>query len=385
MPRGEEVKKMNIPFSPIAGYLLLAAAVLAGEPAQDGNELLARARQAWEAGDALEGKVRAALAGGEGDYAKLLEQQDAAYEKARQAFREALKLAPKNPRPAAEFGRFLSARRELIQARTFFEVALDRSEEAEKKKDSGALLPAEESDIHRALGGLLERAGEESGALEHYRKALALDPGNPRNRISLAVALCAGGAPQGAVVLLRPWADKAGAGGAGGTPAPQMLALGLYTLAVAQEEIGQFEDALALYRRAQELAGQAQGGDRAGVAGRAVLAVARLEDFFDGLHARAPQREKENEERLKKKLAPLPDELDSLARASALCEQGCKLKNSALGDDGFLKALADARAGGAAEIAALRKHPCHDALEAALRAFQEAIVKAPRLARAYYE
>jgi len=372
----------GLPLRLSASFVLLAGVILAGEAAPDIGETLAGAHKAWETGDALESKVRAALAEGGADYVKLLEEQDAAYEKARQAFGEAVKLAPENPHAPAEFGRFLRARREFLQARKSFEAALRGSEEATRKGSREALTPDEQADVHRTLGGLLERAGDTAAALYHYRQAFALDSDNPRNRVSLAIAICASGGPQDAVPLLKPWADEVGQAE---QPAPQTQAVGLYTLALAQEETGQFEEALGMYRRAQELAERAGQADVAGVAERAAMAVGRLEDFFDGLKARAERREKENAERQKKKLEPLPDERENLARASSLCDQGCKLKKSALEDASFAQALSEARSGGEGSAGKLDKHPSYDVLVAAMEAFKKAILTAPRLARGYYE
>ncbi|MCY3021932.1 MAG: tetratricopeptide repeat protein, partial [Planctomycetota bacterium] len=259
-----------------------------------------------------------------------------------------------------------------------------------------ALAPPEEADLCRLLGGLLERAGETAAALERYRRAFALDPANPRNRLSLAIAYCAAGTPEEAAALLKPWAREPQPPGATQQPdaadvadrpngSPGVHALGLYTLALALEETGFPEDALALYRRACTIARQAGQADRAGVAGRADAAVARLEDYFDALQSRAQHRAKENEERRKKNLDPLPDEREACARACALCDHGLKLKTGALEDPGFLEALGRARNGSDEDAKALAQHPHFEAFQGAMEAFQKAVVTAPKLARAYYE
>jgi tetratricopeptide (TPR) repeat protein len=115
------------------------------------------------------------------------------------------------------------------------------------------------------------------------------------------------------------------------------------------------------------------------------MALARLEDFLEGVRARDEQRAKENEARRKKGLAALPAEREELARAAALCDEGCKLKSSALADPGFAQALAEARGGGEEAAGALEKRPSFEALKKAMAAFKEAMVTAPRLARGYFE
>jgi tetratricopeptide (TPR) repeat protein len=362
--------------------VVTACALGAAGQAPDVGEMLAQARAAWHQGDALERSVRDALAGASGDYAKLLQQQDAAYEKAQKVFREALAAAPGDPRVPAEFGRFWLARREFGQARKMLEAAL-----ADKPPAAQKPAPAEEADIRRTLGGILERAGESPAALDHYRKAFALDNTNARNRLSLAVALCAAGQPRDAAQALKPWGEAAPNAPDFAAASAGVRALGLYTLGLAQEETGLVEDALQSYRKAEALATQGGIADTTGVGERAGAAVARLEDSFDAQQKRIEQRQKENEERKKKNLPPLPDERETYSQACGLCEQGCSLKNAALADASFVQAVAQARGNAAvqSEADALAKHASFDAFQAAMQAFQDSIVKCSTFWRPYYE
>jgi len=356
----------------LAVVLLLAApGAEAQEP--DVSEDLARARKAWEQGDALRRKALH-------DF-QLIEQQEKAYDQAEKAFRDALKKDPKHPYALADFGRFWLARREYAQARTWLEAAQDSPR-------ANMFTAAELADIYRTLGGLLERAGEIGQALDRYRKALDKDPEDVRNLLSLAVGFCAAGKPQEARELLKPWAEKYDAAKPGTPAEAAARALGFYTFAVSLEEIGFLDEALHNYNQALELAQTAGAADSAGVADCAAMALVRLEEISDAWQSRVAERAKENAARKEKKQPPLPVEREEYAKAAYRCDEGLRYKNLALRDSSFNAALLRLRSGeGAAnaETESIEKHPSFDSFLAAMQAFQDAISKHPKMARAHYE
>lgn len=355
--------------------------------------------------DALAKQVRDAMAAGGGDYVALLDKQAALSEKAEQAYREVLVKAPDHPVALANFGLFWIKRKQPGQARNLLGAAL-RSYRVQQKKAETAktplppefvLAPAREAFLRRTLGGLLERSGDNGDALQNYREAFKLDNTDPRNRLSLAIALCAAGQPQDAATLLKPWAEETAQANVSDKPEkdPGTLALGLYTLALANEETGFLEDALQIYRRAQKLAEQAGAGDVSGVFERSGMAVARLEDTFDIAEVHAKERAAENEERAKKKLPPLPDERENYAKAARMCDQGLTYKDEALDDAEFRRLLMQLRLSSSSDREdavsasaandALAKNPRFEVFLSAMRSFQEAIVKFPRMSRPYFE
>ncbi|HYG73802.1 MAG TPA: tetratricopeptide repeat protein [Planctomycetota bacterium] len=356
-----------------------------------GSLELERARKALSDAHALGPKVQAALAVGGGEYVRLLDQQAALFDTAEQLFRDALRKNPEHPQTLAEFGLFWVQRKQLGQARELLGSALrsarvmQKKSEAEKTPLAGELrfTPEKEALIRRTLGGLMERAGDSGAALRLYNDACKLEPSNPRNRLSLAIGYCAAGQPHEAAVLLKPWSENPSGAPDQPDKAPSILALGLYTLALAKEETGYLEDALEIYRRAQKLAEQAGEAESTGVAERAGFAIARLEDAFDAAKARADERVKENEERKKRNLPPLPDERENYARAAQFCDEGIRYKDEALDDPAFRKLLAQTRAG--STDTEIIKNPMFDALLKAMMKFQEAVVLSPRMWRPYYE
>lgn len=380
----------------------------AGESAPGVSAGLDKAKAAWEEADALAKKVHAAMTAGDGEYVKLLDQQAALFEKAEKAYRDVLSNAPDHPRALAEFGLFWNARKQPGQARNLLGAAL-RSYRVHQKKSKDdktplppgmAIAPEREALIRRTLGALLERSGDGGGALQNYREAFRLDGSDPRNRLSLAVGLCAAGQPHEAAALLKPWVEETAQAGVADRPDkdPAIMALGMYTLALAGEETGFLEDALQFYRQALKRAEQSGVADVSGVTERAGMAIARLEDTFDLAESHAKERIAENEERAKKKLPPLPDERESYVRAARLCDQGLTYKDEALDDAEFRKRLMQVRlnanaerdvlpdaASASAANDALAKHPRFEVFLSAMRSFQEAIVKFPRMARPYFE
>jgi len=385
--------------------LLACAALCAEDTTPDVRADLQKADAAAAEADALAEKVHAAMTSGAGDYVKLLDEQAALAEKAEQAYREVLVKAPEHPAALANFGLFWMKRKQPGQARNLLGAAL-RSYRVQQKKsqDTKTPLPAEfaitpvrEAMLRRTLGGLLERSGDTGDALQNYRDAFTLDKTDPRNRLSLAIALCAAGQPHEAAMLLKPWAEETAQAGVSDKPDKDdgTLSLGLYTLALAYEETGFLEDALQVYRRALKLAEQAGAGDVSGVAERAGMAVARLEDTFDIAEVHAKERVAENEERKKKNQPPLPDDRESYAHAAELCDQGLKYKDEALDDLDFRRLLMQLRLSSNADRDdaissssandALAKHPRFEVFLSAMRCFQEAVVKFPRMARPYFE
>ena len=289
-------------------------------PPEIGPELEA-ARKAWHTAEDKTAEMRDPKFTGAEELDKLIDSRDKAYEDAITWFEKALKKDPNHPQALAEFGRYWFSRRDFLIARSYLEEAwsspatkvpywLDASgfwssltsnrtlarrapvkDPAVSAEHCGwraenAFTEADKADLLRTLGGIAERAGETDAALAYYRAAMSRFGADPRNRVSLAVAYCGVGNLADAIALLEPW-DKNDPVQLNRTATadfpkdrPDILALGLYTLALAKEESGYFDDALALYRRAEEAS--KQGFAAAGeTAESARMAIARLEDKLD--------------------------------------------------------------------------------------------------------
>jgi tetratricopeptide (TPR) repeat protein len=124
----------------------------------------------------------------------------------------------------------------------------------------------------------------------------------------------------------------------------------------------------------------------AGVAERAEMAIARLEDYFDAVESHVAERKKTNETRVAAKQEPLPDEKEQYALACSRCDEGVTIKNAALKDDHFLTALAEVRNTVEGEQEQkIRDHPAFDGFDAAMHCFRDAIQKGPKLSRAHFE
>ncbi len=263
-----------------------------------------------------------------------------------------------------------------------------------------ALTNADKSDLLRTLGAITERAGETGTALDYYRAALSRFPADPRNTISLAVGLCAAGNPGDAAALLDPWEHVAAA--ATEPPVdypkdrPEILALGLYTLAVAKEELGLLDDALALYRRTAE-ASKLAFSNPGEVAENARMAIARLEDKLDefadnenSLEPLANEIRKQNEMAKAHLPQPLPQkpvpdtERAAFADSLALCGHGINSKKQALRDPEFLNAMARVRDN---ELKAkqLEDLPGFNLFQFAENSFLGAIKRYSKFSRPYYE
>jgi tetratricopeptide (TPR) repeat protein len=339
--------------------LLLGSSVLTAlEPIRpDVGPLLLQARREWERGT-QKGLEAGRVARANGDPIPLLDEQIAAFDTAEKHYLSALKLVPDHPYALFDYGRLLISQRRYRDAQNRLDQAL-KSPETEK-----AFLPAEMADLMRMLGGVLERAGQWPRAIELYRKALQVNPDDPRNRISLAVALCAWDDPTEAVGLLLPWKEPQ-KGLVALTPA--LRALGLYTLGYALEEDGRPEDAAAAYGRARELAKEAGSADTVGVAEQAEAAQQRLGPLLEDLKREGAK--------------------EALARAANLCREGWRRRVSTLqNQEVFLNALRqlwDAR--GNDEKALIRMREPLASLYGAIRCFDSAAQACPRYARPYRE
>lgn len=293
-------KPTGIVFSIMVLVAPLAQALEPIEP--DVGPLLLRARQHWEQGDQLGIEARR-VARTEGDPIPLLDRQIAAYEAAELKYLEALKQSPSHPYALFDYGRLLIAQRRYRDARRCLESAL-KSPRMKK-----AFLASERADLMRILGGLVERAGEWTRAIDLYRSSMAVHPEDPRNRLSLAIALCAWDDSVEPIELLQPW-QKPAEGLRTVTPA--IRSLGLYTLGYALEEDGRPEEAVEAYRQAKRVAKEAGPAETAGVAEQAQLALRRLAPVM---------------ERLKDKEARA-----ALLKAAQLCREGWRRRQDALQD-----------------------------------------------------
>jgi tetratricopeptide (TPR) repeat protein len=341
----------------LAALLVLCAAATASALEADLGPRLLEARRAWSKGDAL-GVEASRVASKGGDPIPLLDQQEAVYNTAEAAYVEALKSDPEHPYALADYGRLLVARHKLRTARRQLEAAL-ASPRAEK-----AFAAVERADVLRMLAGLLERAGQTRRALTCYSEALKLNPADPRNRISLAVAQCAWNEPEEAAGILKPLTGPELA--LDGAP-PAIRALAFYTLAYSLEECQQLNDAVAAYRRAVTLAEEAGNAETCGVAEQARLAIRRLSGAIRELQSEEVRQRHE--------------------RAQVRCQEGCRLKKQALKDR---RAFVLARekyweASGPQEQAQLRGQEPLQSLYAAIQSFQEALQIYSKCGRAHYE
>jgi tetratricopeptide (TPR) repeat protein len=356
----------------------LAFACVAGEDPPDVTAELAAARKAWNEGDRL-GNEATAAQGDADKVLKIYDQQESSYQQAEAQFRAALKKDPEQPQVLIAYGKFAIARNDYRVAR----VRLDHALQSPRAKT--LLKPAELAEVMRTLGGLAERAGDVNGAVLYYRDAAELCPSEPRNRLALALAFCASGRSEKAIPVLKTWSDDK----AEGVPVNDvpLRALGVYTLAVAEEETSHYEDAIAAYEKSRELAAKAGAAETTGISDHAAMAVERLNDFFDGLQERKAEREKENKERAEKKLKPLPDEREEMCEAQTIYDEGLDLKEKVLQDQSFVTALARARDENAeqADRDALNNHPTYDRFQAAINRFNLALAKYPRLPQACYQ
>jgi tetratricopeptide (TPR) repeat protein len=354
----------------------------------DVSDELARARKACDDGDRAGVKARRIAIEKPQDSIALLDQQVEFYKQAQTAFRQALEKDAKNPRALTEYARFWIARGQYVPARAHLETALKSLDDKTLKHMSGFSEDEKaefQADVLRTLGGVLERAAETDLAVGYYYKALGLVPVDSKTRISLAVALCASGRAPESIGLLKGWNEDGQ--GTGVPKAPAQRALGVYTLAVAQEETGFYEDALHSYTLARKLAQEAGPTETAGVLDNASLSIERLQDFFDDLKDKAADREKENAARVVQKLAPLPDQRAEIARALYDFDQGVSFKDRALKDQSFVIALARSRAiwGSSATDDSLSNHPTWDTFQAAMQWFTDALQIYPRLHQAAYQ
>lgn len=338
---------------------LVAPQTLADELKPDVAPILAKARKEWNKGDELRSEARQAMLSTKrsgGEAMKLLDQQDAAYRTAEQSFRLALKQDKDNPHALFEFGRFLASRKRFSEAALRFESAL-LSPRARR-----AFGPAERADALRSFAGALDRSGQVRRAVNLYRHAFELFPDDQRNRISYAVGLCVAGEPEDAIPLLRSWAspasmvEKAQSG---------RRALGLYTLAYAQEQCGFIEDARDNYRHAYGAARES-GPENIKVEARG--AYRRVAALLKSLAADKGAREK-------------------FADAHRLCSEGVRLKQTALLDRAaFVKAREKwLRAKSDKEHDSAQKEGPVLRMKQAMERLQEALKAYPGCGRAHFE
>lgn len=338
--------------------VLLPIALRALEPIEpDVGPRLLEARQMWEQGDQL-GIEASRIARSNGDPIPLLDQQIALYDAAEMKYLEALKLSPAHPHALFDYGRLLAAQKRYRDARQRLEGAL-ASPRLER-----AFLPSERADLMRTLGCILERSGGWVRAIELYRDAMKINPDDPRNRLSLAIALCAWDDPVESIELLSPWqAPPEGLR----SVTPPIRALGLYTLGYALEEDGRYEVALQAYRQAETLSADAGTNDAIGVGEQSRLALRRLVPYV---------------ERLKR-----DGLVEALARTTQFCRVGWRHRQEALRDKAaFVTArqrLWDART--AQEKDQIRQQEPLSSFYAAVRSFEAAVQTFPGYARAYRE
>ena len=426
----------RIQFTAAATALALFACVrlAAFDMPPDISAELSDARAAWrlaetKTADMRDGKVRES-----DELDKLIDSRDKAYDDAILSFEKALKKDPRHPQALAEFGRFYLSRREFLIARSYLEEAWASAPEAPpfwrwtprnwsvmeasasrvtprlKQREAPvspehcgsraerAFTAAEKADILRTLGGVAERAGETGSALAYYRAALLRYPNDPRNRISLAIGLCSVGNTADAVTLLEPW-DRATATAAQPEPddfpkdRQDILGLGLYTLALAKEELGWYDDALKLYRQAEQACRQGYAsGNETGESAR--MAIARLEDRTDefqesdDLHARQVEEyAKINVARRQANMPPLAaPKSDRLNFADALnfSSHAVSAKSQALRDSEFVTALSRLRFN-EVKVKDVENTPGFALFQSAENSFQAGIACYSKFARPYYE
>ncbi|MCZ7647150.1 MAG: tetratricopeptide repeat protein [Planctomycetota bacterium] len=320
-----------------AGAAPLARAGAVENP--DVAPLLSKAHDAWQQADELKRRARKQLleeAAGQVDPIQLLQDMERADALAEEAYWAALKLDAQHPRALAEFGRFLASRERFAEATLRLDLVLDG------ERGRAAFLPPERADLLRTLGGTLERGGQTRRAVERYREAAKLNPDDPRNALSLGVALCVLGQHAEArrefdALLTRP-----------GLANPHR-ALAAYQLAYVHEMLADPERALALYQDARKLAEGAGAQDLAGVCEIARLAERRVRRLVHAFKAQPEERERYRD-------------------AAHLFALGQELKRKALADHEAFEAaraelLKDARR---EDVDAFEQEP--------LRSFQEAMV-----------
>lgn len=347
-------------------------------PPKDVTPLIVSAREQWKQAQQIEERIRKNEP--QDDYIKLLNELESRYQKAIDIYTQASIASPQNAIVFSDLGRLWLARHDRVQAMKHLTTALISDDRVKM------LNAVERADIHRALGGLLERAGLIHAAVLHYKHAFTLNGQDVRNRISLAIAHCDSGSMHEAVDLLRTFCTTLPERSTQ-TPVQQNVsALALYTLALALEEIGQPEDALTNYQAAYERCSPPEKAENWGVLERSEAAVARLEDAFEAMAENKKNREIENKKREEQKKPLLPDERENYATAARWVGEGMKIRNEAMADSEFLKALASARAaGGEPTRDALSKTTNWETFLVGMDFFQRAATIFPRFGRAYYE
>jgi protein O-mannosyl-transferase len=120
---------------------------------------------------------------------------------------------------------------------------------AVRELDRAVALRPDDAEAHYRLGLALFDGGRIAASVQHWERALALQPGNPGPAESLAWVLAT--SPD---ATLRNGPRALALAEAANRATPQPSALGLATLAAAQAETGQFDEALVTARRARDRA-----------------------------------------------------------------------------------------------------------------------------------
>jgi len=274
------------------------------------DALLTKARVAWQLSNRLGEEARKEMFSEQPrteEVNKLYNDQIKAHQGAEQAFRQALRLNPKHPFALEEFGRFLRERE------YFSEAALRYEQLLQLPAAKGVFADVECADMHRSLGGLLERTGQGTRALEHYRKAVELGSADARNVLSLAVAFNAQRAYEEALALLK---DIDAGTWKGREPAPGLRALAIYHYAFALEETGRLDEAAQAYTHAHKAAAETKSEQAEETAEQAKLAARRVRLFVKDL---------KNEKR-KEGAQEVFDAPERFARAQFQCDEGARLQ-----------------------------------------------------------
>ncbi|MEI6234109.1 MAG: tetratricopeptide repeat protein [Planctomycetota bacterium] len=395
----------------------------------DISKELADARAAWRSADEKTLAMRDGKYREPEELDKLIDARDKAHDDAIALFEKALKKDSKNPQALMEFGRYWFARRDFYIARSYLEeawgvwqppfwrdagrfwneaisgstrlcerpfVSTTFTPERCSARTERSLSPADKADILRTLGGIAERSGENPSAIAFYREAMNRFPADPRNRVSLAVALCAIGNSNDAIAVLEPWdrvAELVPEPADFPKDRPDILALGLYTLALGKEQIGLLDDALKMYQRAEAATSKSfsAGGE---TSDGARMSIARLEDkldeFADNEVANAKEVEtyaKINEERRKAQMPPLtPPKPERVNYADALnfTWHATSAKSQAFRDPEFTTALSRLRYN-EVKVKDVENTPGHALFQSAESSFQAGIASYSKYARPYYE
>jgi len=296
----------------LVGAGLLSAGLSTPVYAQDQNAeidvLLTKARTAWQLSTRMGELARKEMYSEQSrteEVNKLYNEQLTALQSAEQALRQALRLNPKHPFALEEFGRFLR------EGEYFAEAALRYEQLLQWPGVKDVFSSVERADMHRSLGGLLERSGLILRALEHYSKAVDLASTDARNLLSLAVALNAQRDYTAVLELLK---DVDADTWKGRELAPVVRALALYHFAYALEETGRLDEAVQAYTRAHAVAKETKAEQAEETTVQAKFAARRVKLFIKELKN---EKRKEGEQEIF-------DAPARFARAQFQCDEGTR-------------------------------------------------------------